>query len=54
MFLPMLSGPIFGIFAASHLDRAGYKAEVQNFGSSRDVLLRLQPGFPGSVYPLPW
>ena len=23
------------------LDRAGYKAEVQNFGSSRDVLLRL-------------
>src|SRR5919206_4121924 len=23
------------------LDRAGYKAEVQNFGSSRDVLIRL-------------
>src|SRR5882672_4919413 len=23
------------------LDKAGYKAEVQNFGSSRDVLIRL-------------
>src|SRR5258708_39343302 len=25
------------------LDRSGYKAEVQNFGSSREVLIRMPP-----------
>jgi hypothetical protein len=30
MFLPMLSGPIFGIFAASHLDRAGHNRHVMH------------------------
>ena len=30
MFLPMLSGPIFGIFAAPHLDRAGHNRYVMH------------------------